>query len=325
MASQSDLNKDIDSFNINTNSSLFSHTITIENELGSVLTSRINTSRIISLIHEHTREAIREEKRRTKKNYFCRYCPPEDPKGHHAATSGLKLHLKKHDIKWSAEQNTLRTTPRDIGEAYVQELWMKLVEKGESNGFEGEVLKRTIEKKAIKSTLLDLIIVRRLPFRCVEWPEFHAFIKVLNREADHTDFIPVHHSTITDWIMERFQNDQDTVRKLLQSAKTNIHLAVDIWTSPNHSLILGICASFVDVHDSYHNIVIGLRTVHSQSGEDQWDALLPVLKTYDIEKKIGALVGDNTGSNNTLCRIISQYLFLTYQIRWNETHQRLRC
>ena len=41
---------------------------------------------------------------------------------------------------------------------------MKLVEKGESNGFEGEVLKRTIEKKAIKSTLLDLIIIQRLLF-----------------------------------------------------------------------------------------------------------------------------------------------------------------
>ena len=99
MASQSDLNEDIDSFNINTNSGLFSYIITTENELGSVLTSRINTSRIISLIYKHTREATREEKRRTKKNYFCRYCPPEDPKGHHAATSGLKLHLKKYNIK----------------------------------------------------------------------------------------------------------------------------------------------------------------------------------------------------------------------------------
>ena len=81
---------------------------------------------------------------------------------------------------------------------------MKLVKKGESNGFEGEVLKRTIEKKAIKSILLDLIIIRRLLFRYVEWPEFHTFIKVLNREADHTDFIPVYHLIITDWIMKRF-------------------------------------------------------------------------------------------------------------------------
>ena len=36
---------------------------------------------------------------------------------------------------------------------------MKLVKKGESNSFKSEVLKRTIEKKVIKSTLLDLIII----------------------------------------------------------------------------------------------------------------------------------------------------------------------
>jgi hypothetical protein len=75
-------------------------------------------------------------------------------------------------------------------------------------------------------TLLDLIIVRRLPFSCVEWPEFHAFIRAVNREAP--SFIPIHHSTITDWIHNSFSEAQDIVQRVLQSAKTKIHLAVDI-------------------------------------------------------------------------------------------------
>ena len=77
-------------------------------------------------------------------------------------------------------------------------MYKKRLVKGEIQGLEGEVLRRTVEKGAIKQTLLDLIIVRRLPFSCVEWPEFHVFVKALNREAANLNIIPIHHSTITD-------------------------------------------------------------------------------------------------------------------------------
>src|ERR1700733_5071703 len=99
-----------------------------------------------------------------------------------------------------------------------------------------------VYQNTIKQTLLDLIIVRRLPFSCVEWPEFHAFVKALNREAAHPTIVPISHQTITEWMYNHFTESQDIVRRLLQSAKTKIHLAVDIWTCPNHSLLLGICA-----------------------------------------------------------------------------------
>src|SRR5436190_21057492 len=102
---------------------------------------------------------------------------------------------------------------------------------------------------------------------------------------------------ITAWILEHFTESQDIIQRVLQSAQTNIHLAVDIWTSPSHSLLLGICASFVDIHGEYRNPLIALRPVHSQSGADQWEALRPALIDYGIDTNIGALVGDNAGSN----------------------------
>ena len=288
--------------------------------------TKVGASKAISSIHKHTRLVTEEDKNRTKKKYFCKYCPPEDPQGYYTSTDGLRRHLlTKHEVIWTRTENESRTTPRDAGDSSVQTLYEKLLEKGEAQGLEGEVLRHTAEKGAIKQTLIDLIIVRRLPFSCVEWPEFHAFIKVLNREADTPDIIPIHHSTVTEWIHNHFSESQDILRRVLQSAKTNIHLAVDIWTSPNHSLILGICASFLNIHDQYHNVLIGLRTVHSQSGEDQWNALQPVIESYGIETKIGALVGDNAGSNDVLCRIISTWLWLEHKISWNAEHQRIRC
>ena len=149
-----------------------------EADIGSVTTTQI--SKLTSSIHKHCRLATKEEKKRTKKTYFCKYCPPQDPKGHYALTVGLQGHLRKHDIEWSTEENNRRTTARDLGEKSIQDLYEKLLAKGEVQGLEGEVLKRTVEQNTVKQALLDLIIVRRLPFSCVEWPEFHALIRAVN-------------------------------------------------------------------------------------------------------------------------------------------------
>jgi hypothetical protein len=311
------------SFEASTHSALLSP-IETEADIGSISTSHTtHASRLISSIHKHCRVSTKEEKNHTKKTYFCKYCPPQDPKGHHASTTGLQRHLRKHDIEWSTKENNHHTTVRSQGEKSTQDLYEKLLAKGEVQGLEGEVLKRTVQQNTVKQALLDLIIVRRLPFSCVEWPEFHAFIKAINREAP--PFLPIHHSTITDWIHTNFSEAQDIVRRVLQSAKTKIHLAVDIWTSPSHDLLLGICASFVDIQDEYRNPLIALRTVNSQSGNDQWETLRPVLEEYGIETKIGALIGDNAGSNDVLCRMIGSWLSLHHQITWTATHQRIRC
>jgi hypothetical protein len=169
-----------------------------EAETGSISTSRTAPiSRLSSSIHKHCRPTTKEEKIRTRKQYFCKYCPPQDEKGYHTSTQGLQGHLRRcHDVQWSPEENNIRTTARDLGENSLQELYEKLPAKGEVQGLEGEILKRTIQQNTVKQALLDLVVVRRLPFSLVEWPEFHAFIKALNREA--SSFIPIHHSTITD-------------------------------------------------------------------------------------------------------------------------------
>src|SRR5205085_1824475 len=113
--------------------------------------------------------------------------------------------------------------------------------------------------------------------------------------------------------------------KRLQSSRTSIHLAVDIWTSPSHDLLLAVCASFVDAQDCYQNILIALRTVSGHSGETQWETLQPVLTDYQIIEKIGAVIGDNSGTNDTLCRTMAGYLATEKKINWNQTYGRLRC
>jgi len=155
--------------------------------------------------------------------------------------------------------------------------------------------------------LVSLIVVRNLPFSTVEWPEFHTFCQVLNPESK--DFVTTTHSQVKNKIEKAYEIHKDTVRKKLQSALTSIHLSVDIWTSPNKHLLLGVTGDFIDCIEEKHlKTLLGLRLVAGHSGDDQFDVLLPLLQDYDIVRKLGAIVGDNSGTNDTLCRAIETYL-----------------
>ena len=108
--------------------------------------------------------------------------------------------------------------------------------------------------------------MHNLPFRAVEWPELHILCQALNPES--RSCIPVSHATVAKMIDNSFQLQMDIVRKKLQSALTNIHLAVDIWTSPNNYLLLAVCAHFIDDQEERTKALLALRTVAGHSGVD---------------------------------------------------------
>jgi hypothetical protein len=123
--------------------------------------------------------------------------------------------------------------------------------------------------------LVSLIIVWNLPFSAIEWPEFHTFCQALNPELK--DFITTTHSQVKNKIEKAYEIHKDTVWKKLQSALTSIHLSVDIWTSPNKHLLLGVTGGFIDCMEEKHlKTLLGLRSVAGHSGDDQFDVLLPL-------------------------------------------------
>ena len=65
--------------------------------------------------------------------------------------------------------------------------------------------------------------------------------------------------------------------------------------------------------------------VAGHSGEHQWEVLLPVLQDYGIIQKISAVTGDNSSTNDTLCRMISGYLSEKEKISWSASIWRIRC
>jgi hypothetical protein len=73
--------------------------------------------------------------------------------------------------------------------------------------------------------------------------------------------------------------------------------------------LLGVTGDFVDCTEEKHlKTLLRLRLVAGYSGEDQFDVLLSIIQDYDIVRKLGAIVGDNSSTNNTLCRATEAYL-----------------
>jgi hypothetical protein len=92
---------------------------------------------------------------------------------------------------------------------------------------------------------------------------------------------------------------------------------VDIWTLPNHWLLLIIVAHFTSFDFKKRKALLALKRVPGHSGEDQFSVLRPVLEDYGIAQKIGALIGDNAPSNNVLCRFIEEFQITTYSRQWS--------
>src|SRR5436305_3558643 len=57
---------------------------------------------------------------------------------------------------------------------------------------------------------------------------------------------------------------------------------------------------------------------------EQWKLLQSTLEDYNIWPKTGYFTGDNHGSNDVLCRALSEFLERK-GITWQVKHRRIRC
>ena len=137
--------------------------------------------------------------------------------------------------------------------------------------------------------------------------------------------LPESHSTVHNYTERSFLRHKDIVRRLLQSAASSIHIALDIWTSPNRWLLLGIVANFTSVDLKPQRALLALKKVPGHSGADQFSVLLPVLSDYNIIRKLGAIIADNASPNDTLCEAIEECWEEELEIAWSAEDWRIRC
>jgi hypothetical protein len=250
---------------------------------------------------------------------YCIHCT-EEPIYKTSVTTNMRWHLQtKHQIIVNRTPGLIQATTTQ----QLQQLYLRAESSGETEAINTQVFRKHLNQDIINEALVSLIVVRNLPFRTVEWPEFHTLCQVLNPQS--SEFLTTAHSQVRKKIDQSWNVHKDVVRRKLQSAISSIHLSLDIWTSPNGLLLLGICAHFVNHLQEHIKALIALPEVANHSGEEQFAVVLPVLKDYGIVRKLGAIVSDNASTNDTLCRTIEAHLLEEEDVEWDSTHWRIRC
>lgn len=269
----------------------------------------------------HTREPKDGEPERRGKNliFYCKYC--SDPPYSATASNSFRYHLETiHGVKVESTPGPVQSATLD----QLQQLYVRATSTDQTQQLDVQVLQKALDKDVIDEALVTLIVVQDLPFSIVEWPEFHAFCQVLNPEVKGN--IITTHSEVIEKVEKLWLSHKDVLRKKLQSAISSVHLSLDIWTSPNKLLLLGICAHFVErIGEKLSNALIALRPVANHSGSEQFSTLLPVLQDYGIVRKVGSIVSDNASSNDTLCQKLGIYLQEEEAIEWDASYRRIRC
>jgi hypothetical protein len=194
---------------------------------------------------------------------------------------------------------------------------------------EEQILRNALNPKAVIEAFVQLVTVRNLPYNCSQWPELHALLMAVNPTAE--DVINLSHGSIQKLVSNSYFIHKEILRKKLQSSFFKLHLSADIWSAPNHKAFLGSCVQFVDedTKETCRALLAlsqlpGLDGPGSHSGAEQWKLLRSVLEDYGIWDKIGYVTGDNHGSNDVLCRALSDFL-KEKDITWNAKHHRIRC
>ena len=130
-----------------------------------------NRGSLLLFTNTVVRQHQRKEKRSQNQNgYGAKHCP-------HVAqsTTNIRNHLRvAHEIVVPTAISAVRTIAAETVESLYTKLLLQL---GDKDSLDQEILRRTVSQSVVSHTLLDLVVVRRLPFSCVEWPEFHALFK----------------------------------------------------------------------------------------------------------------------------------------------------
>ncbi|KJZ70989.1 hypothetical protein HIM_09600 [Hirsutella minnesotensis 3608] len=258
--------------------------------------------------------------------WYCGLCA-EPPVWRSASRASARSHLHKvHGIDTAPLPKKVSTQAKhQIDSLITTQLRMqqdRAVEADEKQ--QKAMLRRALDKAAIQEALARLVTKRNLPDKCVEWPEFHAVFLACNPAI--TDEIPSAHSHLTTIIDRTFEDHRQVLARHLQQARSNIHLTVDGWTSPNRKALLAICAHFID--DTYRmcKVLLALPELRNgKGGDEQAAVVIPVLEQYSIAEKIGFITSDNHGSNDILCLAVQNHLKTSYQLKWNAKEKRLRC
>jgi hypothetical protein len=218
-------------------------------------------------------------------------CKKINPPHAEYTTTNATSHLKTHGINLGSKDSKVKKAVDTTIEALLRNSGQKQVQK-------------QLTCELFTEAVITLIINNNLPLNCVEWPEFHALIRLLNPLAE--TFLPESHSTIPRMVDSSFNTCQEALKGELAESQSIVHLSADLWSSTTRRAYLAIIAHWVSKSGLQKALLRLPRVLYSHSGEAQARHIWETLEFYNIAGKLGYITTDNASANGTMVQEISR-------------------
>ena len=158
----------------------------------------------------------------------------------------------------------------------------------------------TASAKAIVEDLaLGFVITGNQPFSIFQNPFLRQLLSTLNPSISRT--IGWGRTSIRQRLADTFANKKKLVQQELATSMSKIHLAFDLWTSPNRLAIFALSAHFIDTKYNVQQRLLALREQQgAHTGLNIAQTLSEITRDWGIVDRVGCLVSDNA-SNNDVC------------------------
>ena len=264
-------------------------------------------------IHQHA--TVRNSR------FYCNRCPKSYSIT--GGTANMARHLKKQH---AIDLATSATAEKRIREGTTID--MAILRGAEANIKANEQRRREmmgigLDKATLEYLYLQWTISHDVAFNQVRDTYFRTFLDYVNPVANR--MLPDSDSTIKTHAEGLFAEGKQRLRHILATALSDIHITCDMWTSPNHLGLLAVIAHFTSEKPEHCTVTLALKELQGEhSGENQAGVVLDVLNDYEIRNKLGYMVMDNVGSNDTLINAVATSLN-NEGVAYDVNHRRLRC
>jgi hypothetical protein len=108
---------------------------------------------------------------------------------------------------------------------------------------------------------------------------------------------------------------KESMKYKLHSARTDIHISCDLWTSPNCLPILGVVAHYISEDGKLESTTLALVNVEGpHTGENLSKYIQHVVGGWGIASKLGYMQRDNASNNDTLIKELETRKLFYYTV-----------
>ncbi|KAM5360624.1 hypothetical protein ACJA88_014769 [Fusarium oxysporum] len=253
--------------------------------------------------------------------YECLHCPPDSPWSNGKRGNAIYHAKRKHASILQTEASTVDEHDSDIITRTSKQPRMDSFFPSRPSD---TTLRRVFNRQQYIESIVGLLTRCRLPFSAVKWDEMQDIILACNPAIE--DLLLTSRDAVMRHITTTIDLYRSQLKARLQASVSNIHLSIDIWTSPHRHGILAVCARWVDNGYRLQKALLAMPECrYSHSGERQATLMAEAIKEYGIAKQIGYHTGDNATSNDTCSKHLSQMLQDKYGVSFHPNQRRIRC